>query len=385
MSTVESGNPGMAITSRLTSLDVLRGITIAFMILVNDNGSLTYAYWPLKHSAWNGWTPTDLVFPTFLFLVGVSIVFSLESRLARHESRTVLLLHIVKRAIILFLLGIVVNGFPFFPLSTLRIYGVLQRIAICYLAVSILFLLSRKVLVLATTAFAALVGYWILMRFIPAPHFGVPTHSIPLLDKDANWVAYVDRNIFPTRLYNQTRDPEGLLSDIPSCATTLLGVLTGLWLRTKQSKGRIAWGLLTAAAFCLLLGEVWDSFFPINKQLWTSSFVLLSAGWTLLALCLCYFLIEIKQWKHGWTYPWLAFGSNAIVAYVVSELLASTLFSIHVQFNGQSANLQDAIYGKVFYFIGTPAFGSLLYSLIYVSICFVPVVFLYRKKIIVKI
>jgi predicted acyltransferase len=370
---------------RLVSLDVLRGITIAFMILVNDNGSLTYAYWPLKHSAWNGWTPTDLVFPTFLFLVGVSIVFAIEARLARHESRGALLRHIFTRAIILFLLGIIVNGFPFFPLTTLRIYGVLQRIAVCYLAVSVLYLFSRKVAVLTATAVAALVGYWILMRFVAVPHFGVPTHSIPLLDRDVNWVAYVDRKIFPMRLYNQTRDPEGLLSDIPACATTLAGVLAGRWLRTGRAARQISWGLLVAAVSCLLMGQVWNIFFPINKQLWTSSFVLLSGGWSLLALGICYFLVEIKRWKRGWTYPWLVFGSNAIVAYMISELLASTLFSIHVESNGRLLNLQDAIYSKIFFSILTPAFGSLVYSLLYVLICMVPVAILYRKKIIVKI
>jgi predicted acyltransferase len=385
MATVELKKPAAAATQRLISLDMLRGITIAFMILVNDNGSLTYAYWPLKHSAWNGWTPTDIIFPTFLFLVGVSIVFSMEARFERQESRATLLRHIFKRAIILFLLGLVVNGFPFFPLATLRIYGVLQRIAICYLAISILYLFSRKVLVLAATTVAALVGYWVLLRFVPVPHFGVPTHSIPLLDKNANWVAYIDRKIFPARLYNQTRDPEGLLSDIPSCVTTLLGVLAGLWLRTRQSAGRIAWGLFAAAVCCLLMGEVWSVSFPINKQLWTSSFVLLAAGWTLLALCICYFLTEIKQWRRGWTHLWLVFGSNAIVAYVFSELLASTLLSIHARGYGPSANLQDAIYDKVFYPIVNPAFGSLLYSLSYVVVCMMPAAILYRKKIIVKI
>ena len=385
MTVAQIGNSLARRPQRLVSLDVLRGITIAFMILVNDNGSLTYAYWPLKHSAWNGWTPTDLVFPTFLFLVGVSIVFAIEARLARHESRGALLRHIFTRAIILFLLGIIVNGFPFFPLTTLRIYGVLQRIAVCYLAVSILYLFSRKVAVLTATAVAALVGYWILMRFVAVPHFGVPTHSIPLLDRDVNWVAYVDRKIFPMRLYNQTRDPEGLLSDIPACATTLAGVLAGRWLRTGRAARQISWGLLVAAVSCLLMGQVWNIFFPINKQLWTSSFVLLSGGWSLLALGICYFLVEIKRWKRGWTYPWLVFGSNAIVAYMISELLASTLFSIHVESNGGLLNLQDAIYSKIFYSILTPAFGSLVYSLLYVLICMVPVAILYRKKIIVKI
>lgn len=385
MTTTQIQRPPVKASSRIISLDVFRGITIAFMIMVNDNGSLKYAYWPLKHSAWNGWTPTDQVFPTFLFLVGAATVFSIDSRLARGESRNMLLLHILKRTAILFLLGLVVNGFPHFPLDTLRIYGVLQRIALCYFATGILYLCSRKVVVLATVAAAALAGYWILMRFVPIPGYGIPTHGIPLLDRDANWVAYLDRKIFPGRLYNGTYDPEGLLSDLPSLATTLLGVLTGLWLKTKRSAAHIAAGLFVASIAAFALAMVWNIWFPINKQLWTSSYVLLAAGWALLPLCICYIVIEIAKWNRGWTYPWLVFGSNAIVAYVFSELLASMLFSIHLQYNGAMTTLQDVIYQKYFFSLGNPSFGSLLFSLAYTLFCMLPVAVLYRKKIFVKI
>jgi predicted acyltransferase len=371
--------------SRLISLDVVRGITIAFMILVNDNGSERYAYWPLKHAAWNGWTPTDLVFPSFLFLVGVTIVFSTDSRRARGESRKALLLHAVRRAVILFLLGLVVNGFPRFPLHTLRIYGVLQRIAICYLVASVLYLSSRRVAVLAGVALAALFGYWVLMRWVAVPGFGVPTHQIPLLDKNANWVAYLDRKIFPGRLYEGLRDPEGLLSDIPSLATALLGVLTGLWLSARDSlRKRAAW-LLVAALCGLALGKFWSLWFPINKKLWTSSYVLFAAGVTLLVLAVCYFLVEVRQWKRAWTFPWIVFGSNAIVAYVFSELLASTLSSMQVESAGGAVNLQYLIYNRAFSSIVNPSFGSMLYSLAYVAVCFVPVLILYRKQIFIKI
>jgi predicted acyltransferase len=371
--------------SRLISLDVVRGVTIAFMILVNDNGSERYAYWPLKHAAWNGWTPTDLVFPSFLFLVGVTIVFSTDSRRARGESRKALLLHAVRRAVILFLLGLVVNGFPRFPLHTLRIYGVLQRIAICYLVASVLYLSSRRVAVLAGVALAALFGYWVLMRWVAVPGFGVPTHQIPLLDKNANWVAYLDRKIFPGRLYEGLRDPEGLLSDIPSLATALLGVLTGLWLSARDSlRKRAAW-LLVAALCGLALGKFWSLWFPINKKLWTSSYVLFAAGVTLLVLAVCYFLVEVRQWKRAWTFPWIVFGSNAIVAYVFSELLASTLSSMQVESAGGAVNLQYLIYNRAFSSIVNPSFGSMLYSLAYVAVCFVPVLILYRKQIFIKI
>jgi predicted acyltransferase len=380
-------NPSVAgVKTRLISLDVLRGITIAFMILVNNNGDERYAYWPLKHALWNGWTPTDLVFPTFLFVAGVSLVFSFESRLAKGVSKTSLFLHAVRRSIILFALGLVVNGFPFFHLSTLRIYGVLQRFAVCLLIASAIYLYSRgksKVATLITVLGAALLGYWIIMRWIPVPGYGLPTRDIPLLDKDANWVAYLDRHIFPGRLYEGTRDPEGLLSNLPALGTALLGMLTALWLRTKNSTYTKFIGLFAAAIAGLLLGKIWGHWFPINKKLWTSSYVLFAAGCSLLGLSICYWLIEIKQWTRGWTFPWVVFGSNAIAAYVFSELLPALFNDVHVGSNHQT--LGQVIYSHVFALVPDRAFGSLLYSLSYVAVCFIPVLILYRKKIFIKI
>jgi hypothetical protein len=232
---------------RLVSLDVVRGITIAFMILVNNGGSGKYSYSQLEHSAWNGWTLTDLVFPSFLFIAGISIVFSNESRMARGESKAALRLHVIKRSLILFLLGLVVNGFPLFNLGTLRIYGVLQRIAICFLFASLLYLWNSRAWIAATTAVVALLGYWILMRWVPIPGIGVPTHGVPLLDPNNNWVAYVDRKIFPGRLYEGTRDPEGLISNIPAMGTILFGVLTGIWLRRPKSLSSKAAGCWEAS------------------------------------------------------------------------------------------------------------------------------------------
>ena len=251
---------------RLVSLDVARGITIAFMILVNNGGSGKYSYSQLEHSAWNGWTLTDLVFPSFLFIAGISIVFSNESRLARGESKTTLRLHVLRRAVILFLLGLVVNGFPLFHLGTLRIYGVLQRIAICFLFASLLYLWNSRAWVAATTAVVALLGYWILMRWVPIPGIGVPTHGVPLLDPNQNWVAYLDRKILPGRLYEGVRDPEGLLSDIPAMGTILFGVLTGIWLRRPKSLSAKAAGLLVAAITGLLLGRSMERLVPHQQE-----------------------------------------------------------------------------------------------------------------------
>jgi len=374
---------------RLLSLDVLRGLTIAFMILVNNNGNEAAAYWPLKHAAWNGFTPTDLVFPTFLFLVGISIVYSTAARLAQGATRQSLFLHVLRRSIILYLLGLVVNSFPYFHLHTMRFYGVLPRIAICYLIIASLYLLSPGWRSKAALAIAALAGYWILMRFVPVPGYGIPTHDIPLLDRDANLTAWLDRQIFSApHLYERTRDPEGLLSTIPALATAFLGLLTGIWLRTQRTlRARVA-GIATAGLSGVLLGSLWNLSFPINKKLWTSSYVLFAGGLSLLLLALSLLIVDLRQktlstsGHSRFLSPVLVFGTNAISAYVFSELLQSILTSIHPR---QGINLQQLIYRSMADVIPDQAFASLLYSIAFVAICWVPVSLLYRRSIFIKI
>lgn len=375
-----SGLPG----NRLVSLDALRGITIAFMILVN-NGIYNYAYPALEHAEWNGWTPTDLVFPTFLFLVGVSIVFSFESRLGRGAPKSSLLIHTLRRACILFALGLIVNGFPHFPLATWRIYGVLQRIAICFLIASILYLLDRRPASKIVIIVVALLGYWALLRWVSVPGFGMPGRDIPLFDPARNLGAYIDRHIFPGRLYRGVRDPEGLLSTIPALGTTLLGMLTGMWLRSKRSAAMKAWGMLVAGVLGIFLGLLWGRWFPINKNLWTSSYVLFAAGVTLVAFAICYWAIDIRNWKWGWTYIWLVFGMNAITAYVFSELLASMLYAIKVPLGTKTVSLSWYYFVHCFTEIPSHHLASLAYSISIVAICFVPVAALYRKKIFLKV
>jgi predicted acyltransferase len=215
---------------------------------------------------------------------------------------------------------------------------------------------------------------------------GIPGRDVPLLDKDANLVAWLDRHIFPGRLYEGTRDPEGLLSNLPSMGTILLGMLTGIWLRTSRTLQQKFYGLFAAAVSLLILGAIWNQWFPINKKLWTSSYVLFAAGWTVLALAICYWLVEIRGWKRGWTALWLVFGMNAITAYVISELLASTLDSIAVPSGAHwHVALQPLIYRNVFAPVGNPAFASLLYSIAYMLVCAIPAWLLYRKKIFIKI
>lgn len=372
-------------SQRLIFLDVVRGITVAFMILVNNHGNETAPYWPLEHAEWNGWTPTDLVFPIFLFLVGITTVFSTASRLARGETRSSLFWHALRRAAILFALGILIHGFPSYPLATLRIYGVLQRIAICYFVATVIYLWDRRVATLVGVATACLLGYWILMRWVPIPGFGVPRRNFPFLDKDINWVSVVDRRLFPGRLLEKTRDPLGLISAIPAIATSLLGMLTGLWLRTKRTMREKAVGMLAGAVAGLALGSLWAIWFPINKRLWTSSYVLFAAGWTLLILFISYLMIDIKKHQGSWTYPWKVFGSNAIFAYAFSELLSIMLGVIRIGRDGNTVSLKGLIYTRIFGLIPDPSFGSLLYSVSFVLVCFIPCLVLFRQRIFIKI
>jgi predicted acyltransferase len=371
-------------TTRLGSLDVIRGITVAFMILVNNSVD-ELAYGPLKHVYWNGWTPTDMVFPTFLFLMGTSLVFSFESRLRREVSRTALLLHVVRRSLILFLLGLLVNGFPLFPLGSWRIYGVLQRFAVCYLFVGALYLWSRRVSTYLSVLLLVLIGYWLLMTLVPVPGYGLPGVNVPLLDPVGNIVAYVDRLVFPGRLYEGVRDPEGLLSSIPALGTTVLGVLCALWLRTSASSQRKMFGVLAAGILGMILGEVLNPWFPINKRVWTSSFVLFAGGWSLVAFALCYWWVDIHGATRRWTYLWTTFGTNAITAYIFSELLASTLDAIHVTNAGATLSLKLFIFQSGFASLGSPGLARLLYAIAYVAVCFLPVAFLRRMGIIIKV
>jgi predicted acyltransferase len=367
---------------RLISLDVLRGLTIAAMILVNNNGDAEHAYKPLLHSAWNGWTLTDIIFPSFLFMVGLSMAFSLPSRLAAASTRMSLLPHILRRTLILILLGLVVNTFPFFHLYDIRLYGVLQRIALCYFFTSLLMMWSTTRGRIAVAA-AALVGYWLLMRYVPVPGFGISGRDIPLLDPYRNIVAFVDRLLLPGHLYGDgTYDPEGLLSTIPAIATTLFGALTGEWLRTKASNSTKAAGLLAAGIASILAGEIWSHWFPINKRLWTSSYVLLAAGITLVLLAVLYWLIDCTGWKKGWTVPWLALGTNAITLYVFSELLASALDSWHTS---GDITLKQAAFSHIVSWVPNLSLASLVYSVLFVIVCAILALWMYRQKLFIKI
>ena len=378
---------------RLLSLDVLRGLTIAFMIIVNNQVGPA-PFLELTHAKWNGFTATDLVFPTFLLLVGLSTVLSMSARLARGATRKELFLHTTRRAAVLILFGFVVNNFPLFHLATARYYGVLPRIGLCYFIVATLFLLSPKWKDKVVIAVVCLAGYWALMRFVTVPGFGVPTHEIPINDHDANLTAWLDRQIFSgAHLYERTRDPEGLLSTLPSIATALFGMIAGMWLRANRTTARKAGMLALTGVLFLSAGLAWDPFFPINKKLWTSSFSLFAGGWSLLLLAASIYLVDVwrlgrsKVASSGMEFaalytPLMVFGTNSILAYMISELGDSILHSIHTP---AGTNLKAAAYGAIAHAVPDPAWSSLLYSVGFMALCWLPVLVFYRKRVFLRI
>jgi predicted acyltransferase len=390
--TATTANPALAPSpgKRLLSLDVVRGITIAFMIMVNNNGGPGSWHF-MNHAQWNGLTPTDLVFPTFVFIVGVSVVFAFETRLARGATRAQLAMHTVWRAIILILFGIVVNSFPFFRLEHMRFYGVLQRIAVCYLVVGLFYLWDSRASTKAVALVASLVGYWILVRWVPIPGVGVPGRDVPFMDMSQNLVSWIDRHLFPYHLYlyppdHNVRDPEGFLSDLPAIGTALMGVLTGLWLRSQRSVRLKTLGLAAASATSLVLGYLWSLSFPLNKNMWTSSFVLVAGGYSLALLTFCYWAIEQRGWRTGWTWVWLVFGSNAIAAYMFSELLPGVLGNVAIAETAtRHATLEAWLFVHIFAHIPNRGWAAFAYSVSFTAVCFIPVWILYRKKIFLKI
>jgi predicted acyltransferase len=350
---------------------------------VNNNGG--HAFWPFEHSAWNGWTPTDMVFPTFLFLVGVTIVFSTESRMQRGEPTGPLVGHIFRRFVILFALGLLVNSFPLFHLTELRVWGVLQRIALCYLVCSLLYVTTRKSAVKAALyaglVVILLVGYYIVMRFVPVPGYGVPGRDIPFLAKDANMVAWLDRTMHVGRLYEGTRDPEGLLSTFPAIGTALLGMLAALWMRTSRTIGQRCVGLLGAGVVLIVVAEIWNPWFPINKKLWTSTFVLFMAGCSAVFWAILMWLMEVRGWRKGAGF-WLVFGMNAIASYVLSELLAGLISAINLS---PHVTLEQRLEAWPYAHIHPPGVGSLAYSIAFMLVCWMVMLVLYRRKIFIKV
>ncbi len=386
-----AANVGATRPARMVSLDVFRGATIAAMILVNDPGSWSHIYPPLEHAEWNGWTLTDLIFPFFLFIVGVSMTLSFGSRIAPGVTRGKLALHVVRRSALIFAIGLFLNGFPDFDLGSIRIMGVLQRIALCYLVAGLLYLATfqresamgrparvhANYRVTAGVAIALLIGYWALMTFVPVPGYGAGH-----LGKDDNLAAYVDRTLMGGHLWSEsiTWDPEGFMSSLPAIASLLIGILAGEWLRSDRDARRKTLGLAAAGLALLVAGRVLHPYFPINKNLWTSTFVLFTSGFAMLVLSACYWIVDVRAWR-AWASPFLVFGMNAILAYALAALVSevSTDFDFSLS-NGRETTLHGWIYDKFFVPHASPVNASLAFGIFFVIVIFILVWPFYRAK-----
>lgn len=365
-------------TQRLLSLDVFRGITIALMIIVNSQAS-EHPYALLEHVTWNGCTLADLVFPFFLFIVGITTAISLQRHKAV-ELKWELYQTIFKRSVMLFLLGLFLNAFPYhYDISSLRIYGILQRIALCYLACSILYL-NTSIKTQVILFIGILLGYWILLTQIPVPGFGANQ-----LTAEGSWVAYCDQLLFSSQqLYFKVFDPEGILGTVPSIATTLFGVLVGQLLLSSIDKTRKGFVLAFTGCVFLIVAWVGSYSFPINKNLWTSTFVLWTSGWAALLFAFVYLLIDVYGVKR-WSLAFKILGMNALFLFIVHVLLLKMQFAIKLQLaNGQVMNAQRAIAYYLFGNLG-PENSALLYSLAFLLLNFCFAVFLYRRKLFISV
>jgi predicted acyltransferase len=362
--------PGPA---RLLSLDALRGLTIAAMVLVNNPGTWRAVYPPLLHADWHGWTFTDIVFPFFVFIVGVAVPLALGPRVER-SGRARTMARVVQRSAVIFALGIILNALPAFDWPTLRIPGVLQRIAVCYLVAGALFLLTSW-RVQALAAAGLLVGYWIVMTTVPVPGYGAGD-----LSKAGSLAAYLDRTILGPHLWQAARvyDPEGILSTAPAVATALLGVLTGHWLRRGDGSGVTAARLALAGIACVGLGQAWSLWFPVNKALWTSSYATLMAGLALLALAACYWLVEVRGYRR-WAVPFAALGVNALALFFLSTLVAKLLILVRV--GAENATLHALLFNHLFAPWASPVNASLAFAVVYVLVWWVMMWRLYRRNI----
>jgi predicted acyltransferase len=455
-------------SERLMSLDVFRGMTILLMIMVNNPGSWGSTYGPLKHAPWDGWTPTDFVFPFFLFIVGVAMTFSFDRRLKQKGGKMRLFEQVCRRTTIIFLLGMILTGFPnfrligpyllmiaglgflfanepimgwgnddkskrnkllgwgvlvgsilwflldfghfqgpvrssswgaMFPLSNdigggiIRIPGVLQRIALCYFFASLIVMFTSWKGRLAW-ALLLINLYWLIMRYIPAPA-GYEIGVVEGLTRDAPAGApyagalndWIDVKLMGQHLYSHRPDPEGLLSTIPSIATVLFGVLTGNWLHHKRDKMDQALGMFIGGSVLLILGACMDYYFPINKKIWTSSYVVFMAGWCLVILSICFYIADVKKIRRVWTWPFMVYGTNAIFIFFLSGLAGRMIGSmIKFTYEGETWALKSWIYK--FWFtnnIADPKLASFAYAVFYILLWLILTWPLYRNKIFIKV
>ena len=383
--------------SRLTSLDAFRGLAIAGMILVNNPGSWSHVYAPLRHATWHGATPTDLVFPFFLFGAGVSMSFSFASRKARGSTRRGLWKHVARRALIIYGLGLFMAAYPGFDFATVRLVGVLARIAMVYLAAGTLVLFLSRRAVFAVML-ALLAGYWALMSWVPVPGFGAGD-----LSPEGNLAAHLDRIILGVHMWSGgggVYDPEGLLSTVPAVSTTLAGLFAGDFLRSAHRSTHTAHAVratgaggtgaslrLAALGVALVLaGVAWDQLFPVNKPLWTSSYVAYTTGWALVTLASLYWLIDVRGWR-GWARPLVVYGMNAITVFVASGLVAKSLvlWRVPAATPGETTSMYNLIYQAAFASWAGPLNGSLAFAVATVLLWLAVLWAMHRRGIFIKV
>lgn len=376
-------------SNRLISLDVFRGFTIAIMIIVNNPGSWDSVFPSLLHAAWNGCTFADLVFPCFLWIAGVAITLSLANRIEQGADRNQLLLHVFWRALVLFVIGLSINGFPFglfddqhFSWTTYRIPGVLQRIAVCYFIASLIFLYSKVIWQIAWTMFF-LISYWLLITIIPVPGFGAG-----ILEPAGNLVWYIDANLLHSHAYLRTPtpgfDPEGIFSTLPAIATMLFGALTGHLLNLKKTCTKKTIWMLVFGGIFIFLGLLMNHWLPINKNLWTSSYAVFTSGIALTIFAGCYWIIDVEGYKK-WFKPLQIYGLNALTIFVISALIARLTRYIKITELTRTITLKEYYYNFLFLPFGNPMLMSFLHSIVFVLLMYLIAYMLYRVQLLIRV
>jgi predicted acyltransferase len=352
---------------RVASLDVFRGLTMAAMVIVNNPGDWGHVYPPLLHADWHGWTTTDLIFPAFLFIVGVTLAWSRS-----HASWS----RVLRRTLVLIALGLVLGAFPFFHFhfATMRFPGVLQRIGLCYFAAAIVLRRTSSVAVLLAAAAALTLGYWAVLVVPPGAGDFSPA---------GNLGARLDRALLGGHLWKADSDPEGLLTTIPAISTTLLGAAAGTFMRSVQDPRRVVVTLCVAGVSGVVAGLAWNELFPINKNLWSSSYVMLTGGIAALVLAACYALVDAWPSTASRTLarPFAVLGTNALLLYVVSTALASLLDAVVVG----DTTAKGRLYDRWFAPLGSPHNASLLFAVAYLAAMFVVLLPLYRRRIFLRV
>ena len=390
---------------RLLSLDVFRGLTIAGMLLVNNPGTWSAIYPPLEHADWNGWTPTDLIFPYFLFIVGITTYLSLTSRRSRGADDRAIITQILKRGGMIVLVGLLLSGLPYHEfvlrlpfgaqfdsiaphlgLGHWRFTGVLQRIGVAYIVGALLTMrtsLRQQVIIIA----ALLYGYWFAMTLVPVPGQG-EIGALLLNTKSATLGAWLDRTVFGTNHLwagSHTWDPEGILSTIPAIATCMLGVIAGRWIAERRPLLERVSALFVAGAVGMMVGLMWNWSFPINKNLWTSSFVIFTAGMACVTLATCIWLVD-AQGVRWWIKPFVIFGVNPLAAFIGEGVLSRLIYTlVKVPSAEGMTSLQHAVYEHWYASWLPPRDASLLFALCYVLIFLWLLSLLYKRNILIKV